>query len=313
MTTFTPPEGTLLPDLLTEPPLTDLDLQRLYDAADELANASGVDWQQCLLDLAASSPTDHVATPAAGWRITDEGGAQWAGATMALADAELAHLRELATEWLQRIKEWEVEQGRKPARTRAHMELLLTDYGVRVREAGGPATITLPSVVIKTTDAQPKATVTDDEVLGAFIEQALRGDNGQPELVEAWLAALDASGLTPTDLLRRTAKVYLDPLRSLTTLGHVSEGWRFTATLACGHTIDRPCSGLDDLGVLQVAEVVACPACSPDPIEGDRAHPVAEVVVYEQTRPVVLGPDGVELPGTEVDPGGITARAKARG
>lgn len=307
----------LPPHLAAEPPLTDLDLQRLYDAADELANASGVDWRQCLADLAESSPTEHVATPAAGWRITDDGGAEWAGAHLALAQDALRPLRELAQDWVARINDWLAEVSRPYLRTELHMEDLLADYGLRVRAAGGPATITLPSVVIKSTDTKPKARVADDEVLAAYIEGELRAASTTAEdgveRFMAWANALEAAGLTPADLVKRTAKVYLDPLRSLTTLAELSAGWRFTATLACGHTIDRACTGLDDPDMLQVAEVVGCQVCSADPIEGEQGRPVADVVVYEVTRPAVLGPGGVELPGTEVDPGGVTAKAKARG
>ncbi|QOR55366.1 MAG: hypothetical protein SHS37scaffold145_17 [Phage 71_18] len=308
----------LPPELAGDPDqfLTDEDLAYLYAKADELAEASGVDWRQCLTDLAGLGSPD-VAGPGARWQITDDAGAQWAGAHLAMAEAELRRLHEQAHDWVQRIINWEAEEGRNAARTSAHMTQLLEDYGVRVREAGGPATITLPSVVIKTSEVKPKATVTDDEALADLLDmlyaRATTGDEAWDARARAWADATLAAGLDPSELVKRTPKVYVGPLRSLVKLGTVSDGWRYSARLACGHHVEAACVALDDPDVPARGDVMRCPVCPPDAIEGDVSQPVELVVIREITRQVVLGPDGQQVPGTDVDPGGIRPNATPRG
>lgn len=315
----------LPPELAVDsPPFSDDDLLAYFDADDPTE------------DGMRSFPQVEGADRVARWYITDDEGADWAGRKLARSTENLKRLAEQRDAYVRRITDWFAEVSRVDARTIAKMEALLEDYGFRVREAGGAATLTLPSVVIKSSAHQPTADVSDDELAAAYWEGLFQRvfspagdepthDPDHPEVRHDWLVdeqerqaladrITEALGeATPEDVVARKAKVYVGPFRRLVTLGQVPDGYRAVIMLTCDHVVDMPCDGLDDLAVPSPGEATTCTACPADPIEGWPSVHVREVEVSQVMRPAVLGPDGVEVPGTEVDPGGVTVKAKPRG
>ena len=231
-----------LPELaLVDEPLTDDDLDRYF------AMNEGTDQTMPLAD-------DH-ARSVDGWRIEDDETADWALRKLAVAAVERQVLVEQADEYIARIRSWFDRVARKHERTMSFMENRLEDYGLRRREAGGAKTVELPSGVIRTSEAKPAAEVDDDEALAAYIE---RETDGRGDM--AWAEAIRAAGFDLDDMIQRTPKVYVGPLRKVV---HVEEVREVT----------------DD----------------------------GEIV----TRFAVLGPDGAEVPGVRVRPGGITVKVVA--
>lgn len=317
----------LPPELMVDtPPLTDADLRAYFDSMEPEYDREGTMPEEVL-------GREHVRS----WQITDHGAAQWAGALLALAEADMRPNEELATYWHQRIDAWLADATKEQRRTAELMRAKLEDYALRIRAAGGPATITLPSVVLRTTKAEPKVEVADDETVAAYLERLFHWAFSDPEDEPAllcedpvtpeyatWMAQqehrqavaaaiVEALGeATPADVVKRAPKVYVGPFRRLVHLGHVSTGWRARVELECEHWADGPCSGLDDPELPAIGAVVTCQQCEPDAIEGAPERHVADVTVYEETEPAVFGPDGLVVPGTEVNPGGLTPKAVAR-
>lgn len=304
----------LPPELAADaPPLTDTELDELFRWADDTADEHHQPWRDVLADC---SPTPEVVTPHLSvlirWRIEDDEAAEWAGRKMATAAENVKRAGEQRDAWVARITDWYDEVTKRDRYTVVAMEARLEDYGARVRAAGGPATLTLPSVTIKSTVTNPKAEVDDDEAVAVYIEAALSNDQGEPDKA-AWMGALDGAGLDMRDLVKREAKVYVQPLRSLVQLGEVDDGQRAVVTLSCDHVVDMPVTGLDDLAIPSPGELGPCTVCPADPIDGPPQVHVTHVEVVEVKRPAVLGPDGREVPGTVVNPGGVTVKAKPRG
>lgn len=322
----------LPPELAVDsPPFSDDDLAAYFDHFD----SGGGSLDEVDADPSAYRDDLQALLPVHRWRVTDDEGADWAGRKLARSTENLKRLAEQRDAYVRRITDWFAEVSRVDARTIAKMEALLEDYGARIREAGGPATLTLPSVVIKSTGHQPSADVANDELAATYWESLFsRAFHPAPRpdqyvigdgVLEAWQEAetkrealadaiTEALGeATPEDVVKRAAKVYVGPFRRLVTLGQVPDGHRAVVVLTCDHVVDMPCDGLDDLAVPSPGEATTCTACPADPIDGWPSVHVREVEVAQVFRPAVLGPDGTEVPGTAVDPGGVTVKAKPRG
>lgn len=294
------------------PPITDADLESYFDlveqeAAERTADPSVAEWP---------AVAEH---PVRRWRIEDPEAAEWAMRTLLSAEDTVAGLAAQRDAWMARIGRWFDQAARQPQRTVAYMTERLEDYGVREREAHPRvATIPLPSGKIKTTASAPAAEVADDEAVALWMDLRVAQPpvDADDEALARWRLWCEAvNGATTEDkpLVRRTAKVYADPFRKVVHIGHQQVAERITVHLACEHSystiLAQPAP--DCFVPVTRGDVVECPVCEPDPIDGAHQQPVAEVITEPVLEPVVLGPDDLPVPGAKVRPGAITAKVSA--
>lgn len=289
-------------------PLSDDELARYFDVHEAFTSASG------LPEHMRPQPSE---TEAGRWRIESDDAAEWALRKLAMARDEAARLREQADEWAARIEHWFVQAAREHVRTEAFMRERLEDYGLRRRDAGGAATLNLPSGTIKTTSSQPAVEVVDDATLALVLETAL----GEPPRAlsdedaasyRAWREAWDklvADSDEPVELVKRTPKVYVGPLRKLVRVAELPTGQtRWVLSLSCEHeqiiTTDD-----DDMGV-ELGDELPCSQCPGDPIDGAALSTLIAVEQQQLTELVAVGPDDEPVPGAGVKPGGVTATVK---
>lgn len=260
------------------------------------------------------------------WRPDTDDQAEWVGRHMVGAVGRMRPLREQAAEWKARIDGWLSEVTARDQATVAWAERVLTDYGARRREATGTATLTLPSVVVRATAKQPKAAVVDDDGAAVYLAEVrdllatdyVADDALTVEQVrglERWAEAIADTSVSWEDVAAWHAKVYLGPLRKLVSLGEQVAGVDRVVSLACGHTVTTHHPTMTEADAAdgpEQGEVVDCPVCEPDPIEGPVRVAVAEVAMVPQMVPCVVGPDGLPVPGTEVEPGGLDVKVTAR-
>lgn len=134
----------------------------------------------------------------AGWRITDRGGAEWAGRRYAERRADIADVKARAKTWRDRITDWERAELGKLQGSALHLEMLLIEYAAERRAADpkGAKSTPLPSVVIKGT-AQcvgGRIDVVDQEAVEEWAETSLDSDEYE-------------------QVVKTTTQVMLDPLR----------------------------------------------------------------------------------------------------
>lgn len=300
------------PDLAVDtPPMTDDDLAAYFAVMDAGPNAELVNGPDHVDPDHAAAIED--AAHVHGWRVEADDQAEWAMRKLALAQSELRVMVEQRDEYVARIDQWLDRTSRQTRRTIAYMTERLEDYGVRRRDAGGAATLSLPSGVVKTSKAEPKVEVLDDEQLAihvqSLIEVELAMPTGDPERPTPWADAYRAAGIESLDdLVRWNPKVYVGPLRKLAAVADRRAGTTITTTLACGHTLVHTTNAVDDDGDHAVGELVPCSLCPHDPIDGPQDQPVASVDAVPLTELVAVGPDGEPLPGAGVDLGGITPK-----
>lgn len=290
-----------------EPPLSDEDLAVYFGRLDEQPDPD-------YAPLPASEST------VGRWRVEADDQAEWALRKLALANEEMRRLAEQAQEWERRIRAWFQQAAATHERTAAFMEDRLADYALRLRAAGGPATLQLPSGTIKTTEQKPAVEVADDALLARILDEAL----GEPQRAldedelarwrawqEAWAKAT-AGMEEPLELVKRTPKVYVGPLRKLV---HVEERptgrERLTLTLACDHEAAEVIAAGAETDAL-LGSLTACPLCPADSIDGEAMQVVVATQVEPLTELVPVGPDGDPVPGAQVRPGGITPKVEAR-
>lgn len=290
---------------LDDEPLTDTDLARYFDALQDAAGEAGVDAEQ-VAGWLAEQPGDQAPNRVARFRIEDDNAAEWAMRKLALAQAEVAQLQAQAQEWADRIQHWFVQAARPHADTLVYMEERLADYGLRRRQAGGSATLNLPSGAIKTTSSSRAVEVADDEAVAAYVREVLHGTDA--DRAAAWREAIEAAELAVEgDLVRTSHKVYVGPLRELARATEVQTGdYELVVVLGCGHTHSSVIPQVDDLSIPVRGELVGCQGGCGSP------QPVASTITKARTHQVVLGPDGREVPGAQVREGGITAKVVAR-
>lgn len=150
-----------------------------------------------------SLPEDQRAGAAAvariaGWRITDRGGAEWAGRRYAQRRADIDDIKARAKAWKARITEWERDEVAKLAGSAEHLERLLIDYAdERRREDPKHAkSTTLPSVTIagRAQNVGGKVALADEDEVIAWAETSLATEEYE-------------------EVIKTTTTVYLDPLR----------------------------------------------------------------------------------------------------
>lgn len=268
-------------------------------------------------DVMAVGPTDgrdedpgpvELGAEIHAWRIEADDQAEWAGRHLAVAAEELARLREQANEWAARIGFWFEQASKRPLQRVGFFEDRLADYAMRVREAGGPSTLTLPSVTVGTTLHKPAVKVEDDDRAAEYLIAARHMADDMNPWGQAW-ATVD---FDPDDLMCSTMKVYVGPLRKLVHVEEIEEPlWDWEVILECGHVrkSDAPVDQPDDFIIPDRGDVVRCPECT----EGSAAAvTVAAVVTRQRKRLAAVGPDGVEVPGCTVSEASVTATVKVR-
>lgn len=224
---------------------------------------------------------------AVAWRITDDGGAEWAMRHRNQQAEAATAIREQADEWRRRITEWERQQLRGPQERMTFFEAHLQDYAIRRREetAGKVKTVNLPSGKVSTTGSSPRPIVVDEEVFVAWAQE------------------------NAPDLVRTKHEPAASKFSEHLMIDTVMVGWARTYRLECGHEQQR----VEDAELPPAAEL-PCGKCEPDPIDGgSETRAVAEVLEDEPVHEaqVVWGEKRERVPGLGVKPEDVKATVKA--
>jgi phage host-nuclease inhibitor protein Gam len=265
------------------PPPEVLDL--LWDEAAALADDTDQDPAHVVHDLAESEdgPTR--------WVITDDGAAEWAMRHVAEASTALAQLEAQRDEWVRRIDAWfTAAAGRERAR-RSFFTQHLEGYALEQRDRANRKTVQLPSGTIRTRPTAPTVAVLDESKVLAWAREAGVLDQVAPP----------------------KHSVKLTPLRELVEPVEVVD-WAHVV-LADGTSLEWMRHGVsavydrdrDTARVIVHGEV--CPQVGDAPDDDWCTALVAQVEVLA-SHLEVRGPDGGHVPGTYVEPGGVTASVK---
>ena len=223
-----------------------------------------------------------------GWTVTDVGSAEWAMANVARLDANAKLLDEQTAAYMRRIRDYHERVAMRTARRRAfftqRLEAFAADY--RALDPRNNKTLDLPSGQVKSSDIKPKALVADDAAVAEWAETRLAAE------------VLDK-------LVKRTTKTMVVELRKLVKVAEFQVG--VDAVLECGHRVRLEMA--DENGEpVQQFEQLGCVDCDADPIDG---FPTRAVVGNEPVTELrVVGADGMPVPGTTVDPGGLSFSVK---
>ncbi len=216
---------------------------------------------------------DELPEPAKRWRIDGTGSAAWAMAHVINSGAQLEALTAQAVEWYGRIDAWLVHESAPPRATAAFFAAHLERFALDTREADPrKKSVTLPGGKVQTREAKPRAVVIDEA-------EAL-----------AWAAK------NAPEAIQTTEKLRLEALRlRLTVKEMVTIAW---VTNSCGCKVSvRDEEGLD---IPPVGTETECSTCGADALIG-----MVEVL---HSRWVVTDAEGGDVPGVDVDPGGVTAK-----
>lgn len=277
---------------VADAPLSDADLDAYLAWADEHAwdeDEPGSDPLAEVDENPAAYRDDLVAAlPVYRWAIADLNDAEWAMSTLATARDQVRVLAEQRDEWMRsaqsRIDRWYQRASRRPARTAAVMAAKLERYGLEQRAADPKCkSVPLPSGVIKTTEAKPKAKVLEDDMVAAIINRGLLAGVDGP-----WYQALHDAEVKMDDLIVESTKVYVGPFRKIVTVAEVPTGVvTVVVDLSCEHVVSDEFGADEDPDehVPALGSSLVCATCAPDPIEGppervgDRgpAHPADAV------------------------------------
>lgn len=119
--------------------------------------------------VAAQTDGDTIAP----WRCDTLDAAEWLLRKVGAADREVAEVRRQATEWRQRIDEWEDDAVRRPEARRAWAVAHLTVFALAERAAGRKS-VTLPSGKVSTRQAsKPTVRVADPDVFVQWAKASL--------------------------------------------------------------------------------------------------------------------------------------------
>jgi hypothetical protein len=283
----------LPPELAAEaPPIPDGQLDQLLEQAVAEAHDGGIDPAQAVELLADSEGAPR-------WRITDLGGAEWAMRHVAAADQALAALQAQRQAWAERIDQWFAQAAGKEQARRQFFAGHLERYAIEQREAtGGKAkSLALPSGVVRTTEAKPKAAVADEQAVVAWADS----------LAEL-LGAEAVEAIAPP----QPRKVYVQPLREHTSVVEVVD--RARLVLASGELVEWCADSWvprDDDPAGLVRGAGRCPQPGDGwPNPEDATDLVAQVDV-QWAHLEVHGPNGLPVPGARVEPGHVSAKVTA--
>lgn len=303
---------TAVPDLPIPPelalpdgaePFSDYDLGNYLAGNDEWTSSGLITFRDDGTVETAASPlvrTERVGV----WRIEADDQAEWAGRKLAEAAEEVARLQEQANEWAARIGHWFEQASKRPRQSADFFEGHLEDYAMRIRAAGGPSSLVLPSVTVGTTLHKPAVKVEDDDLAATYLTQI----PSTPEAREQWDRAWAAVDFEPDDLIQIKPKVYVVPLRKLVHVEEVEEPlWDWEAISECGHKWEGedPVGQPDDFLIPDRGEMITCHDCG-------QQVAVAAVVTRQRKRLAAVGPDGVEVPGCTVSEASVTATVEVR-
>lgn len=291
------------PPELDTPSPDDEWLEALIEWADEAAGTEfdGTAEPADVLAYLVDGATFHRAPPeqATRWTVTDDGSAEWAMGHVLRADQALAELQAQAQVWrdeaderIRRIAQWFAHGAKRHLATRAFMDAHLSAYALD-RRAADPKhnkTLVLPSGVVKTTEAKPKAEVVD------------------PDAVVAWAVQLGGERLA--DIApEQPRKLYVNALRDNTDVVEVIDHAQLL--LASGELIEWVRDGWESSYVPPATAWLGKGRC-PQPSDG---WPTPETATDLVARVEVLashlevhGPDGLPVPGTHVVPGTVTTK-----
>lgn len=252
-------------------------LAAVVDAVVALAAESRVPLVEAARDLAHFTAADRpYGDPVVRWSIETIGTAEWAMRVVARADRAIAAVAVQAAEWHRQIDEWAAGEQRDPEATRAFFDEHLRRWALGERARTGKATTKVPSGVVRTTEQPPRVKIDDPDVFVVWAETVAGGDH--PELVDV-------------------VKVEKSPLVSKLA-AHVVVVRVVEATMECGHTYDYEQPAAEKEPVAP-GDHLLCQDCT------DTREVAAVAVSYYAAL------DGREVPGTVVDPGGITAKVTA--
>lgn len=283
------PDLPLPPELAAEaPPIPDTELDQLLEQAVVEAHDGGVSPAQAIELLAGSEGAPR-------WQVTDLGGAEWAMRHVAAAEQALAQLQAQAQAWAERIDQWFTQAAGKEQARRAFFAQHLQRYAIDQREATGGKTksLAVPSGVVRTTEHKPKAVVADEARVAEWADAVLPDDV--------------AHVVAPV-----VRKVYVQPLREHTTVVEVVD--RARLVLASGELVEWCADSWvprDDDPTSLVRGVGRCPQPGdgwPTPAE---ATDLVAAVDVQWAHLEVHGPNGLPVPGAQVEPGHVSAKVTA--
>lgn len=295
-----------LPEPITRP--EDDWMLALLDYAEQLADEFERTPEQVTSHVAALALTDRawpeqlVQQNVPRWTVTDDGSAEWAMGKVVDAEQALAALgaqaqvwRDEAAERLARIDAWFVHAAKRHRATQAFMAAHLEAYALDRREADPKhnKTLVVPSGAVKTTEHKPRAVVEDEAQVAAW--------------VSCWYPKDSAEVCPP-----RPPKVYVDPLRKLTTVVEVIDHARLVLANSAEVVEWVRSDWLMDAHADQVNPGAHTGDHCPQKGDGwptpDEATDLVAMVQVLASHPEVHDPDGRLVPGTKVEPGGVTAK-----
>lgn len=110
------------------------------------------------------------------FEVTDLGQAEWAMRKLAALTQRSAAVHGQASEWRERIDEWELSEQHRLDPSITYFQGLLERYALFVREVDGRATVALPSGEVATRKPKtPKITVVDEGAVIAWAADSLPG------------------------------------------------------------------------------------------------------------------------------------------
>ena len=245
---------------------------------------------------------DELTEPTvSGWRIDDDGAAEWAMTRYATACATIEQLHAQKASWLTMVEDWFCKAIGAPTRTRDYFDVQLQDYAMRMREQsprnkrGEPTqkSVALVTGVIATTGHAEKVVIDDAAVVLAWAQTTSVLVDVEPEHgvdchewegadgVVKWRVSAHDAGL-----IKVTESVILAALRDHV---HIVE-----------HEIDArvcsTCASPDDTSIVEIL--------------GDRCWRCARC---DETWPVetirkVVDDYGEQVPGVAIEHAFVTAR-----
>lgn len=241
-----------------------------------------VDAFEALPDPIDDTPGDgEIRERAERWKITDDGGAEWAMRLLAAKQAEIDELAVKRDDWIDRITAWFDQAAKGPQRTVEHFVALLERYAAERYEQTGKATLSLPSGKVSSRPVGGNVAVDEVDGLVEWLLEHL------PEKVE---------DLTET-------KVRLAELKKVTKVVEQQTGVSLDLSLECGHFVVLAVPGGEIDGEVNPVELdhVACRDCPTDPVDGSPAL-VAVTEVDEQpiVEQIVITEDGERVPWVSV-------------
>lgn len=127
------------------------------------------------------------------WSIPNDELAEWAGRKLAAAETAIGEAEAQAGAWRERIDAWLQETTRGARNEAARFSALLERYALERRAVTGKATLTLPSVTVRTRETSERVVVDDEDQFLAWA--AAHGDCWVRVVRKADAAAVRAGAL----------------------------------------------------------------------------------------------------------------------